>query len=156
MSATRTDVRPEPESLSANTSASIGILPPINLIFAAGQRHQGKGLLNTLPRAAADRHSGLFESIVRQSWSKRPGIVGVSFAIPDQHASTLDTEESRQSGNRFAEEWLLLVEGISERSLLDLARAELTRMVRERWGLSNGDSPQIFQLQVRMGRECAE
>jgi hypothetical protein len=94
--------------------------------------------------------------IACDEWSKRPGIVGVSFAIPDQHASTLDTEESRQSGNRFAEEWLLLVEGTSERSLLNLARSELTRMVSERWGLSNVDSPQIFQLQVRMGREGAE
>ena len=82
-----------------------------------------------------------------------PGIVSIAFAIPDKASSTLDTEESRQSRNRPADEWVILVEAISETRLLDFVQAEMTQLRRESWGLSPGDLSKIFQLQVRVGRE---
>jgi hypothetical protein len=93
------------------------------------------------------------ERAIGGRWCGRPGVVRISFATPDQHASTLDTEESRQSGNRFATEWLILIEGIAEQSLLDFAHAEFSAKLCESWRVKDDESPQIFRLQVRVGAQ---
>jgi hypothetical protein len=103
-----------------------------------------------------DRVQREIERAVRGEWSARPGIATVAFAIPDRLASTLDTEESRRSGNCFAEEWVVLVEGISEQSLLDFARNELTSELCERWAMVKGDGREIYRLQVRIGRSVKD
>jgi hypothetical protein len=103
-----------------------------------------------------DRVQREIERAVRGEWSARPGIASVAFAIPDRLASTLDTEESRRSGNCFAEEWVVLVEGISEQSLLDFARNELTSELCERWAMVKGDGREIYRLQVRIGRSVRD
>lgn len=48
-------------------------------------------------------------------WCKRPGIARIVFAQPDETASTHVTEESRRSGNRFAEEWIFWWKGSLKR-----------------------------------------
>ncbi|MEM5327728.1 hypothetical protein VSR34_14125 [Paraburkholderia sp. JHI2823] len=82
-----------------------------------------------------------------------PGIVSIAFAIPDKGSSSLDTEESRQSRNRSTDEWVILVEAISETKLLDFVQAEMTQPRCESWGLSTGDLSKIFRHQVRVGQE---
>ncbi|WP_177200389.1 hypothetical protein [Paraburkholderia diazotrophica] len=82
-----------------------------------------------------------------------PGIVSIAFAIPDMASSSLDTEESRQSRNQSTDEWVILVEAISETRLLDFVRAEMTQLRCESWGLSTGNLSKIFRHQVRVGRE---
>ncbi|MEX3855853.1 hypothetical protein AB3X94_17585 [Paraburkholderia sp. BR10923] len=83
-------------------------------------------------------------------WCRRPGIVRIAFAEPDQIASTHVTEESRQSGNRFAEDWILLVEGLSEKHLRDFARDEFTASRCRQWGLVGDECWKTYGLQVRV------
>ncbi|SAK77964.1 hypothetical protein AWB75_04600 [Caballeronia catudaia] len=81
-------------------------------------------------------------------WCTRPGIARITFAEPDQTASMHVTEESRRSGNRFAEEWIILVEGISEEHLRDFARNEFTASRCYSWGLAGHESWKTYGLQV--------
>nr|WP_167306547.1 LysR substrate-binding domain-containing protein [Paraburkholderia steynii] len=122
----------------------------------------GRGIA-IVPASAATFHTSsvTFRRLINPA---RPGSIGflcrtgdtdvsIAFAIPDKASSSLDTEESRQSRNRSTDEWVILVEAVSETRLLDFVQAEMTQLRRERWGLSPGDLSKIFQLQVRVGQE---
>lgn len=87
------------------------------------------------------------------NWCGQPGIASIAFAEPDRAASSHETEESRRSGNRFAEALILIVEGMSEQVLRDFARNELTGPVCKRWGLDEQDVERIFRLQVSVVRD---
>ncbi|SAL31492.1 hypothetical protein AWB70_02014 [Caballeronia cordobensis] len=84
-------------------------------------------------------------------WCKRRGIARIVLAQPDETASTHVTEESRRSGNRFAEEWVFLVEGISEAHLRDFARDEFTASRCDLWGVVEDACWKIYGLQVSVG-----
>ena len=108
-------------------------------------------LLRVMP-LEPERVKREIERWVMDDGVSHPGIVSIAFAIPDKASSSLDTEESRQSRNRSTDEWVILVEAVSETRLLDFVQAEMTQLRRERWGLSPGDLSKIFRLQVRVGQ----
>lgn len=81
-----------------------------------------------------------------------PGITRLRVAIPDEQVSTTDTVEARESGNVFANDLLLLVEGISAQALSTLLGDALSGEQFFKGGLQERPWTGIYQLQARAGR----
>jgi len=83
------------------------------------------------------------------------GIVNACLAFPDQPTSTISTVESRQSGNTYAPEWILLVEGVSEATLSLVLKNEFSQERLRAWGVERPPIADIFQLQARIDRQMS-
>ncbi|SAK91334.1 hypothetical protein AWB80_06551 [Caballeronia pedi] len=113
------------------------------LAKAGGTRGSYVMSISARPDSLQEINVGLLDD-----WCGHPGIANIAFAEPDRAASSHVTEESRRSGNRYAEESILLVEGMSERSLREFASTECSR-----FGFDAKETERLYRLQASVGRD---
>ncbi|WP_155640615.1 hypothetical protein [Burkholderia pseudomultivorans] len=95
-----------------------------------------------------------FDASALERFVTWPGVTAACLALPERHASVLETAESYASGNTASAEWLLLVEGISDDALAAFERTELTNERLRVQGVGAGNLLARFSLQAGVVRDA--
>ncbi len=146
--------RPTPWTIKASKAMRSGFRSAYQLVWSGAGMEGGYILAIRFSPDDPVNSPAKVQAYAQERLLGNCGIVNAWLACPDQPTSTISTVESRQSGNAYAPEWLLLVEGVSEAALRLVLTNELSAQRFRAWGVDRPPIAGIFQLQARIDRHA--